>query len=124
MAVGDYATGKVVHVSLGGTAANVTDSNVSYEVGTSDVTHSESNGWQLMEPTIKSISGSMTVVWAGSTAPNIDVNTVVTMLVEVGSTDLFTGSALITSMAAGAAVRGDFRISYNFVSSGEWTVTT
>jgi hypothetical protein len=123
VAVGDYKVGKLVGISLGGTRAYTVSGTATESTGTDDVTNSEGDGAQEVEPTIEKWDVEGEAVWKTSVGlpANSSVSTMVAAAVLVGADEYIGGDLLITSRSINWTATGGLRVRFSGTSSGPWT---
>lgn len=101
--------------------------------GTADITNFSSNGWAESAATIKSWSGSITVIFdggadTGQAALITGVTSGASVALELvtgsigsGSSEKFSGDAIITSMPITNEVNGIIEVSFSFTGTGALT---
>lgn len=100
---------------------------------TTDVTNFSSNGWKESEATLKSWSGSITVIFdggadagqasliAGVTSGSTVALVLLTSASGAGTSEKFSGNAIVTSMPITNDVNGIIEVSFSFEGTGALT---
>jgi hypothetical protein len=114
-----WAEGKNGKANFGGTDLNIQNWTYS-EAGTdSDVTHTGSNGVELVEPTTTAYTGTVDAVWdtdqdpTGS-APSLRRGETGTLKLYVNDTDSITIAVVITELTGESAVKETITYSFSW----------
>lgn len=120
--------------TVGGSAvAEAKNWSLDISQGTTDVTNFGSGGWTESAATLKSWSGSITVIFdggadagqaaliAGVTSGNSVALELITSASGSGSSEKFSGSAIVTSMPVTNDVNGIIEVSFKFTGTGALT---
>lgn len=118
----NYLVGKVVAVSVDGTQMYATKGDVTRSADAKKVTNARSGGFQELRPGIASAKGNVECVYNGDDPPALALNDEVEIVWTPTGGTARTLQVLITEMKESFVVDGDFTYSFNWESSGPFTL--
>lgn len=138
MVTPNYIVGKAVAVEAGGQYIPATGGNVDRAVIPIKVTNANSGGFAQYKAGVKGATGTINMVYNGDSPPTIEEGQEITVICDVvGNETAFenptegppTGlmiamNVLITTVKAAWQVDADFNYSFDYMSSGPYTVST
>jgi hypothetical protein len=118
----NYLVGKVVGVSADGAQMYATKGDVTRSIDAKKVTNARSAGFQQLKPGIAMAKGSVECVYNGDDPPTLALGDEVDIVWTPTGGTARTLQALITEMKESFVVDGDYTYSFNWESSGSFTL--